>query len=231
MRLSVVIPCFNEKDSVARYETELFPALDSLAVDHEILAVDDGSTDGTLDALKSLAAGNPRLKVLSHRPNRGLGAALRAAFAAAQGEWIVVLDADLTWHPGQIADLLARQKETGADLVAGSPFLGPGGHQGVPLRRRLPSLLLNAFYRGLLSRALTSYTPIFRLYRAGVLKSLPLASEGFEINAEIAALFLRAGKTLAEVPAVLSLRRQGLSKLNARRELLRHARLIAKLFC
>lgn len=226
MRLSVVIPCFNEKDSVARYEAELFPELEKLRVDYEVLAVDDGSTDGTFLKLQGLAGRNSRLKILSHSRNRGLGAALRTAFAAATGEWMAVLDADLTWHPSRISDLLARQKETGADLVAGSPFLAPGGHEGVPLRRRLPSLLLNAFYRGLLSRRLTSYTPIFRLYRTDVLKSLPLASEGFEISAEIAARFLRAGKTLTEVPAVLTSRREGASKLAPWRELRRHGLLI-----
>lgn len=229
MLLSVVIPCFNENGSVGRYETELFPALEALSADYEVLAVDDGSRDGTRAALDALAARQPRLKVLSHPENLGLGAALRAGLAAASGEWIVTLDADLTWAPGQIAGLLTKQKETGADLVAGSPFLAPGGMPGVPFARRLPSCLLNAFYRGLLAHGFTAYTPIFRLYRAAVLKNLPLLSEGFEINAEIAARFLKAGKALAEVPAALTTRREGLSKLRRLRELRRHARLIASL--
>ena len=135
----------------------------------------------------------------------------------------------MTWHPGQIAGLLAKQKETGADLVGGSPFLAPGGLGDVPWARRLPSLLLNAFYRGLFAHGLTAYTPIFRLYRAAILKSLPLTSEGFEINAEIAARFLRDGRTLVEAPAVLTLRKEGVSKLDRWRELRRHARLIGAL--
>lgn len=226
MSLSVVIPCFNEEGSVARYEAELFPALDALSLDYEVLAVDDGSTDGTLAALNALAARQPRLKLLRHPENRGLGRALRTGFATASGEWIVALDADLTWRPGQIAGLLAKQGETNADLVGGSPFLAPGGLGDVPWARRLPSLLLNAFYRGLFAHGLTAYTPIFRLYRASILKSLPLTSDGFEINAEIAARFLRNGRTLAEAPAVLTVRKEGVSKLSRWRELRRHARLI-----
>lgn len=212
-----------------RYEAELFPALDALGPEYEVLAVDDGSTDETLQTLGEIALRQPRLKILSHPANRGLGAALRTGFAAATGDWIAVLDADLSWSPSQIADLLAKQRQTGADWVGGSPFLRPDGYQGVPWRRRLPSLLLNAFYRGLLGRRLTAYTPIFRLYRASILKNLPLRSEGFEINAEIAARLLRLGKACAEVPAVLTRRKEGTSKLVPWRELRRHGLLIASL--
>lgn len=227
--LSVVIPCFNEKESVSRYETELFPCLDGLDVDYEIVAVDDGSADGTAAALQALSQRRPKLRVLTHPRNQGLGAALRTGFASARGEWVVTLDADLTWSPDQIRSLLERQRETGADLVAGSPFLERGCSSGVPWVRRLPSIILNVFYRGFLYRGFTAYTPIFRLYRASALKALPLRSSGFEINAEAAALFLRAGKKLAEIPAVLTVRTEGVSKLDRWRELGRHLRLIASL--
>ena len=89
--------------------------------------------------------------------------------------------------------------------------------------------MLNALYRGLFSRGFGSYTPIFRLYRAAILKGLPLTSTGFEINAEIAARFLLAGKTAVEVPAVLSTRAEGVSKLGRRRQLRCHAALILRL--
>lgn len=229
MFLSIVVPCFNEKDSILRFEAELLPELDSLGSSYEIVAVDDGSTDGSLAALKALAARFTELIVISHSQNRGLGAALRTGFGAAQGEWIVALDADLTFHPSQIKTLLAHQQMTGADLVAGSPFLEESGRADVSWTRLLPSLLLNAFYRGLFGRALTAYTPIFRLYRAGVLKTLPLSSRGFEINAEIAARFILKKKKCAEVPATLTSRKEGVSKLNRARELSRHLALIAKL--
>lgn len=229
MFLSLVVACYNEKGSIVRFERELLPELDALGHSYEIVAVDDGSTDDGLAALKALAGRFPEVIVISHSQNRGLGAALRTGFGAAQGDWIVTLDADLTFHPSQIKALLAQQQITGADLVSGSPFLEKSGRAAVAWTRLLPSLLLNAFYRGLFGRALTAYTPIFRLYRAQTLKTLPLRARGFEINAEIAARFILAGKKIAEVPAVLTSRQEGVSKLNRARELSRHLALIANL--
>ena len=226
--LSVVIPCCNEAGSIGRFEAELYPALDALGVSYEVLAVDDGSTDGTRAALEALASRKP-LKVLVHERNRGLGAALRTAFAAASGEWIAALDADLTFHPRHLAAMLAAQKETDADLVGGSPYLSAEGAAGVPWARRLPSLMMNAFYRGLFSHHFSSYTPMFRLYRRSALSEVVLESEGFEVSAEIAGRFVQRRKRLAEVPVALTTRLQGVSKLNRSRELKRHAKLIWRL--
>ena len=162
-------------------------------------------------------------------PNRGLGAALRAGFKAAAGEWIATLDADLTFRPETLKGLLAAAEENNADLVAGLPFLRRDDLSAVDWRRRLPSLLLNSLYRGLFGLRLTAYTPIFRLYRAARLRELSLHSEGFEINAEIAALAVSRRWRLAEVPAALGTRSSGVSKLNGGRELARHMRLLARL--
>lgn len=222
--LSVVIPCHNEEQSVARYGEALFPALNELGVPFEVVVVDDGSTDQTAEKLKRLPV---ELVTLPRR--RGLGAALRAGFERAKGDWIAVLDADLTFAPAQLKSLILCQKTTGADMVSGSPFLGQDGLAQVPWLRRLPSWLVNSFYRGLLDPRLTSYTPIFRLYRASALKSFPLTGEGFEINAEIAARFVKAKRPCAEVPAILARRREGHSKLASLGALWRHMRLVLRL--
>jgi dolichol-phosphate mannosyltransferase len=222
--LSVILPCYNEAGAVGRYANELLPALAALGVPFEVLAVDDGSRDGTGDALRRLP-----VTVLAHETNRGMGAAIRTGLAAAKGELCATLDADLSFAPAQLAAMLAKQRETNADLVAGSPFLKPEGMAAVPWARRAPSLMLNALYRGLFSHALTSYTPVFRLYRTQAVRALPLTSDGFEINAEIAARMARLKSKLAEVPVVLTERREGVSKLARARELKRHARLIATL--
>ncbi len=229
MLLSVVVPCFEEEAAAARFETELFPALEALGVPYEVIAVDDGSYDGTGGVLRNLAGERLNFKAKAHEYNRGLGMALRTGFASASGDWIATLDADLTFHPSQLKALLERQKETGADMVCGSPFLRPEGAAQVRWWRRLPSLWVNGLYRRLCGPALTAYTPIFRLYRAEALRALRLESTGFEINAEIAARFLAAGKAVAEVPVVLTTRREGASKLSALRELWRHLRLGVRL--
>ena len=228
--LSVIVPCRDESGCIPRFPSELLAPLDALGLAYEVIAVDDGSQDGPIAALRSLAVRYRPFKVVVHERACGLGAALRAGFSEASGEWIATLDADLTFHPSLIRVLLARQKETGADLVAGSHFLTAGGSAQVPWRRRLPSLAVNACYRLLFGKKLTAYTSIFRLYRASVLKSLPLESSGFEINAEIAARFIQAGRRVAEAPAVLTVRTAGESKLDALRELRRHISLMGRLW-
>lgn len=229
MLLSVILPCYNEAAAIASFETDLFPALDALAVPYEVIAVDDGSEDDTGVILRNLAGQRHAFKAAAHEYNRGLGAALRTGFATASGDWIVTLDADLTFHPDQIRSLLERRDATGADLVAGSPFLTPAGTAQVSRLRRLPSLAVNALYRRICGPQLSAYTPIFRLYRTEVLRTMRLRSSGFEINAEIAADFLAAGRTVAEVPAVLTARRHGSSKLSPWPETWRHARLALRL--
>ncbi|MFI5350306.1 MAG: glycosyltransferase [Elusimicrobiota bacterium] len=224
-----MVPCHNEEGNVRRYADELLPALDVLGASYEVLIVDDGSTDGTAAAAAAFAAEHPAAKVLRLTPNRGLGAALRAGFAAAGGEWIATLDADLTFRPAALKEMLARAKAENADLVAGSPYLRPGDMADVSWRRRAPSLMLNALYRGLFGLSLTSYTPVFRLYRASRLRELNLTAEGFEISAEIAARGQLAGWRVAEVPAALETRTAGVSKLRRGRELAHHLKLISRL--
>ena len=162
-------------------------------------------------------------------PNRGLGAALRAGFEAARGEWIATLDADLTFPPASLKDLFAAALASNADLTSGSPYLRPGDSGDVPWARRLPSLMLNALYRGLFGLALSAYTPMFRLYRASMLKEMPLYAQGFEISAEIAARAMLARRRVVEVPAPLLTRTAGVSKLRRWRELQRHIVLITRL--
>src|SRR5579883_1829899 len=109
-QVSIVIPCFNEAENVSRYSETLLPSLGSLP-STDIVAVDDGSTDGTFEALDKLRARGAPLEIVRHERNWGLGAALRGGFARAGGEWIVTLDADMTFSPSLIAALVRRQRE------------------------------------------------------------------------------------------------------------------------
>lgn len=225
--LSVLVPCFDEADGLARLEAGLFPALEALKTPWEALFVDDGSTDATGAGLKALASRRPGARALSHGENCGIGASLKTGLAEAKGDWLVFLDADLTFHPSLIARLLEERERTGADCVSGSPVLG--GMAEVPLGRRLPSLALNTFYRGLFDNRLTSYTPMFRLYRTADLRALNIASSGFEVSVEVLVRLLRAGKKVVEVPVPLAARATGASKLRRWRELKAHLALAARL--
>ncbi|TPW21387.1 MAG: wcaA [Elusimicrobia bacterium] len=225
--LSVLVPCFDEAEGLPRLEAELFPALGALKTPWEALFVDDGSTDGTGAGLAALASRRPGVRVLSHGENRGIGASLQTGLAEAHGDWLVFLDADLTFHPSFITVLLEERERTAADCVSGSPVLG--GMAEVPLGRRLPSLALNTFYRGLFDSHLTSYTPMFRLYRTADLRSLKVASAGFEVSVEALVGLLRAGKKVVEVPVPLASRTSGASKLRRWRELKAHLTLALRL--
>ncbi len=212
-----------------RFESELKPVLDGLGKSYEAIAVDDGSTDGTLDALRALSRRWTNLVVLAHDENRGLGRALRTGFAAAGGEFVATLDSDLTFSPALLPEMIKKQEETSADLVGGNPFMGREAAPAVPWSRRLPSICINAFYRGLFSLSFGAYTPICRLYRREALKTLALTAEGFEINAEIAARFIQKKFRLIEIPAPLTVRQAGASKLRPWKELKAHAALILHL--
>ncbi len=222
--LSALVPCLNEADGLDRLEAGIF---DVLQEDFEVLAIDDGSTDSTLAGLQAIAKRRENFRVFSHDGNKGIGASLKTGIREARGEWLVFLDADLTFAPEHIAALIKKQQETGADCVSGSPMLG--GMPGVPFLRRLPSILMNVFYRGLLHRSLTSFTPMFRLYRTADLREIEIETNGFEVSVEVLAKLLRAGKTIVEIPVPLLVRKTGDSKLQRWRELRAHAALTWKL--
>ncbi len=224
--LTALVPCLDELESLTRLESELFAALSALG-EHEALFIDDGSADGTGAALEALAKRHAGTRVIRHGATRGIGGSLKSGIAAAKGDWLVFLDADLTFHPSFIRGLLEAQDTFDADCVSGSPFLG--GMPGVPWGRKLPSLALNAFYRGLFDGKLTSYTPMFRLYRTADLRKLDLASDGFEVSVEVLVKLLQAGKKVVEVPTPLTVRTAGASKLRRWRELRAHLRLAASL--
>jgi len=227
--LTVVLPCHNEAGNIARYTADLFPALDALGVAYEVVLVDDGSFDDTAVKARELLMTRKDLRLVSLSPNRGMGGAIRPGIAEARGEWIATLDADLTFPPAALKDMLAAGIEYKADLVSGSPYLRKGDMAGVSWVRALPSLMINALYRGLFSMRLTAYTPVLRLYRASFIKKLDITANGFEINAEIAARAMLDKRVVVEVPAPLHARTAGVSKLQRGRELKRHLSLIVRL--
>lgn len=193
------------------------------------MIVNDGSADDTAARAAELASARKDTTLINLSPNRGMGGALRAGFAAAKGSFIATLDADLTFPPTSLKDLYAAAVAANADLASGSPYLRRGDMDDVTWVRRLPGLMMNALYRGLFGMRLTAYTPVFRLYRSSFIKDLTITSSGFEINAEIAARALLDRRPVVEVAAPLHVRTAGVSKLQRGRELKRHLSLILRL--
>lgn len=226
MKLSIVVPCYNEEKNVGRILPELFSVLDVLDCSSEVILVDDGSSDKTLEMMRRIH--RPEVVIVEHRVNKGLGAAVRSGIEAATGDLLVVLDGDLTFHPRFIPDLIQAKKEYSVDFVIGSPYLAHFD-TAIPRWRLWISNAANAIYGFLLGKNITSINTIFRLYETAQLKKIPIEAVGFDINTEILFKLVFRGHTFREVPAELTQRVHGVSKLNYAREIRRHLLLLCKI--
>jgi len=226
MKLSVIIPCYNEADNVAKLHDELLPVIRSLLVKGrissteafdtaEMLFVDDGSRDGTSDKLKEAFDGeaNPRLsfQFLKHVTNAGLGAAIRTGFAHATGDVLLTVDSDGTYKFSGIPALLNRLTPE-IDIVTASPYHPEGGVVGVPGYRLFFSKGSSLLYRLLVDRNVHTYTCLFRAYRANVVRQISFASNDFLGGTELLVKAMLAGFRTAEFPDVLHKRMFGISK-------------------
>lgn len=223
--ISFVFPAFNEADNLRRFPSEVFPVFNALNEPYEIVVVDDGSVDETNAVASSLGG---QVRVITHDKNRGLGAAVRTGIHGACGELVLTMDTDLTFAPELVPRLLERFNKGDVDVVSGSPKLaGYGGD--IPSYRVFIGKISTLVYSILLGGRITSVTPIFRLYQRKDIVELPLQATGFDINAEILFQLLQRGKRVAEVPAPLTQRIHGESKLDYPKEMKRHLRLVKRM--
>lgn len=230
IRYSVIIPCYNEAEGIPHLREALRPAIDRLMAEGgvEVIFVDDGSTDGTGDLLRTAFADAPFVWVLTHPRNLGLGAALRTGFQAARGEIIITTDSDGTYPFEEILRMLRFMTED-VDLVTASPYHPGGGIEGVPAWRRLFSFGASFLYRLILRSPVRTYTALFRAYRRRVLEAITIETDGYVAVAEIMAKAIRNGFRVAEYPTTLRVRRFGRSKMKILRTILAHLRLMARL--
>jgi dolichol-phosphate mannosyltransferase len=220
--ISFIFPAFNEADNLKRFPAEVFPVFDRLGEPYELVIVDDGSVDDTAVVARGLGE---RVHVIQHDRNKGLGAAIRTGIASAIGDIVITMDADLTFAPTLVASLLERFRRGDVDVVSGSPKLAGYG-KDIPTYRVFIGKISTLVYSFIFGRRITAVSPVFRLYRRSDLIGLPLQSTGFDINAEILFFLVQRGKRIAEVPAALTQRIHGESKLNYKREMKRHLRLV-----
>ena len=227
MRLSVVLPCFNEEANVRALGARLVPVLRGLATRFdtvEIVLVDDGSSDGTWAAMESFAAsGIPGIDVRlqRHAANAGLGQAMRTGLSAATGDVLVTTDSDATYRFDDIPALLSLLGPD-VDLVTASPYHPKGGVENVPASRLFFSRGASLLYRVLVRRDIHTWTALFRAYRSEVVRVVPFSSTGFLAGTEILVNAIDAGYRAAEFPTVLHSRVDGVSKAKIVRTIRAH---------
>jgi len=213
MDLSIIIPMFNEAENAESTLNRVEEALASFKGTYEIIAVNDGSLDNTLEILNKLAEKDRKLKVVSYPKNIGRGMALRKGFQESKGEMVVSIDADLSYDPHYIIDLVGGLKrDQDIDFVLASPYMPGGGVKNVPWLRLWISKLGNRILRFAMPNKIYTSTGIFRAYRRKVIDSLELESDGKEIHLEILSKALALGYRVKESPAILTSRKRGKSK-------------------
>lgn len=192
MKLSILIPIYNERATIL----EITQRVQAVPFDKEIIAVDDGSTDGSREILSQLEKDG--VIVLYHDKNQGKGAAIRTALTRATGDIVVIQDADLEYDPRDYTQLVQPIIEKRAKVVYGSRFMGPRmamffWHM---LANKMLTLMTNILYDAILSDMETGY----KAFRADVIQSIPLRSRRFDFEPEVTAKVLKRGNRIFEVP-------------------------------
>ena len=192
--LSVVIPVFNERSTIV----QLLARVHALPLPLQIIVVDDCSTDGTSEVLRWFA-GLPEFRVLCLPDNVGKGAALRAGFAEATGDIVIVQDADLEYDPRDMLDVIRPLVDGDADVVYGSRFAANTASGSSPLHRWGNRVLtqISNLTTGL---PLTDMETCYKAFRREVLQSLPLRQDRFGFEPEVTAKIARRRFKVAEVP-------------------------------
>lgn len=194
LKLSVIIPCYNEKSTI---ET-IVKRVRAVGLVHEILIVDDGSTDGTREVLDTIEQGDD-LRIIIHEHNKGKGAAVRTGFQNATGDVFLIQDADLEYDPREYPVLLKPIEEGISKVVYGSRFLG-GPRKAMffwnMVANRFLTLVTNLLYNAILSDMETCY----KVFRAELVRDIPLRSRRFDFEPEVTAKILKRGHRIYEVP-------------------------------
>ncbi len=196
MKLSIVIPVYNEEDTLE----EIFRRVQATPYHKEIIAVDDASMDGSQDILKRLAEEYENVRLFFHDKNQGKGAALRTGFAQVTGDVVVIQDADLEYDPVDYPALLDPIERNLADVVYGSRLIGAQPHRVLFFWHYMGNRCVTFLSNMLTNLNLSDMEVGYKVFKAEVLKDIQIKSNRFGVEPELTAKIAKQGIRIYEVP-------------------------------
>jgi dolichol-phosphate mannosyltransferase len=214
--LSIVIPAYNEADNLPAHVPALVRALQDAGIEHEILVVNDNSSDNTREVLTALAAAHPTLRFIDNSPPNGFGLAVRAGLAQFRGDAVAIVMADGSDDPANLVTYHAKLRE-GYDCVFGSRFIAGSRLIDYPPHKFVINRLANLFISALFQLRYTDVTNAFKCYRRAVIAGLnPILAHHFNLTVELPLKAIIRGYSFAVVPIYWTNRTTGVSKLRIR---------------
>ncbi len=204
--LSILIPVYNEEEFITaildRVLSAPLPQVSGVAMQRELIIVDDASTDGSLENIKDYIQSHPSapIRLIPHDRNRGKGAAVRTALAHASGEYTIIQDADLEYNPREYEHILIPLLDGRADVVYGSRFLVAGERRVLYFWHALANRLLTTICNIVADLNLTDMETCYKAFRTSLAQSIPLRSERFGIEPELTVKFAKREARIYEVP-------------------------------
>lgn len=217
MKISIILPTYNERENLPIIVWLIFKHLEHCDIAFEIIIIEDGSPDGTLQVAQQIQTiyGRDKIIILNRGKKLGLGTAYKAGLELAAGDYIVLMDADLSHHPKFIPEFIKKVKDEKCDIVTGTRYSGNGGVSGWDIKRKVVSCGANVLTQMALGPSVTDLTGSFRIYEKSVLRKLISMSKakGYAFQMEIIVLAEQMDYKIGEVPISFVDRVYGQSKM------------------
>lgn len=210
MHLSIIVPCFNEDQTILPLLHELYSV--DFGLEFECIIVDDGSTVPTFSIIKPFLDKHPNCRLYQHPRNLGKGCAIRTGFKHAKGDYILIQDADMEYSPSDIPKLLAPVRKFGVKVVYGSRFLD--GNRDYNKAHLSANIFLTKFTNWILKTRLTDMETGYKLISREVFSKFSLKGQSFEIEPEMTLQIVSNGYNIIEVPISYNHRIKGQAKIN-----------------